>query len=417
MTTAPPIAQLAIDIVELGIGVRPKVLLASEQDWGWTSADGAPLPEDDAPDPLVAGWLAGERELRAVFADDLEPVPADLQAPVAALLERSGARALICVRSGDELLAIIAMPPAVLRGRHLEFLDRVAERLVEALLHARMARQAGVRAALAREVELAATVQGELLPGKGPHVIGDVTVVGSWRPATRCAGDFWGVYPLGGRRVLLAIGDVTGHGVASAMVTAAAAGACDVCVRRDPEHLELGALMTALDIAVRRVGGGELVMTCFAAILDPDAREIRFVSCGHTAPYLVRTGDKGIELAALVARGNPLGGSVPPQPKVQQRSLEPGDVVVCYTDGVVEARDHAGKPYGDRRFQQLLRKLDRGKLAGKTAALAVHDLVQAGIAAHRAGNALEDDETVVIAQVLAPRVSSLELARTTGGTA
>ena len=51
-------------------------------------------------------------------------------------------------------------------------------------------------------------------------------------------------------------------------------------------------------------------MTCFAAILDPDAREIRFVSCGHTSPYLCRLGDEAIELHALVGRGNPLGGGI-----------------------------------------------------------------------------------------------------------
>src|SRR5262249_23318913 len=142
---------------------------------------------------------------------------------------------------------------AKLRGRELAFLDRVGDRLAEAVLHARMAARAGERAVLAREVELAATVQAELLPGKGPHVFGDVTVVGSWPPATRCAGDFWGVYPLDAGRVLVAIGDVTGHGVASAMVAAAVAGACDVCSRRDPAKLELDELLVALDAAVRRV--------------------------------------------------------------------------------------------------------------------------------------------------------------------
>jgi serine phosphatase RsbU (regulator of sigma subunit) len=175
-----------------------------------------------------------------------------------------------------------------LRGRQLAFLDRAAERLAEALLHARMAHRAGERAALAREVELAATVQGELLPGKGPHVHGDITVVGSWKPATRCAGDFWGVYPLARGRVLVAIGDVTGHGVASAMVTAAAVGACDVCVRRNPEELDLAELVTALDAAVRRVGGGELAMTCFAAIFDP--MRARSGSCRAVTPRPICAG-------------------------------------------------------------------------------------------------------------------------------
>src|SRR5690606_21959728 len=128
----------------------------------------------------------------------------------------------------------------------------------------------------ARQVELAAAVQAQFLPTKGPHVHGEITVVGTWLPASRCAGDFWGVYPLGDRRVLVAIGDVAGHGVASSMGTAAAAAAVDVSVRRFGKSLDLASLVGAVDAAVKRVGGGQLPMTCFAAVLDPDAREISF---------------------------------------------------------------------------------------------------------------------------------------------
>lgn len=397
MIEAPVIAQLAVDIVELGIGVRPHVLLATATDWGWTDETGRRLDDEHAPDPLLMSWLAEQRG--ALFAADLDAVPPDLRELVTTLFERHDTLALVPIGSVDELIGLVMVPASArrLRGRPLAFLERTADRLAEALLHARMAQRAAERANLAREVELAATVQGELLPSREPHVHGEVTVVGSWQPATRCAGDFWGVYPLGDGRVLIAIGDVTGHGVASAMVTAAAVGACDVFVRRSGAALDLAALTAALDTAVRRVGGGELAMTCFAAIVDPAAREIRFVSCGHTAPYLCRPTDKAIELSALVGRGNPLGAGVPSAPRVQQRSIQPGDLFVWYTDGVIEAQDPAGTAFGDRRLQHLLRRLDRARLTPPQ----VHDLVQAGVAAHRAGHPLADDETVVVAQLAA----------------
>ena len=409
-TAAPQIAQLAIDIVELGIGVRARVMLAAEEDWGWTRETGERVADDLAPDPMLVAWLAdrsgqdagplGSRAGRgALFADDLEAVPADLRDLATQLFERNEARAIVPVASADELIALIVVPASAsrLRGRPLGFLERAGERLAEALLHARMARRAAERASLAHEVELAATVQGELLPGKGPHVFGPITVVGSWQPATRCAGDFWQVYPLTDGRVLVAIGDVTGHGVASAMVTAAALGACDVCVRRSGDSVDLRELIVALDAAVRRVGGGALAMTCFAAILDPGASEVRFVSCGHTTPYLCRPGkeDRTIELHALVGRGNPLGGNLTSAPKVQQRPIQPGDLLVWYTDGVIDAQDPAGNPFGDRRLQHLLKRLDRTRLSPN----AVHAVVQSGLAAHRAGRPLADDETVVIARL------------------
>ncbi|HEY5938346.1 MAG TPA: SpoIIE family protein phosphatase [Kofleriaceae bacterium] len=410
LTDEPAITKLAIDIAELGVGIRPGVLLATEEDWGWTTDTGARLADELAPDPLLVGWLAERRGM--LFVEDVEPVPEDLRELYAKLFADRGARLIIPMRNADELVGMVAIPTDApwLRGRAIAFLERVSERLAEALVHARMARRAAERAALAREVELAATVQAELLPGKGPHVHGDLTVVGSWRPATRCGGDFWGVYPLTDGRVLVAIGDVTGHGVASAMVTAAAAGACDVCVRRGP--LDLVELVGALDAAVRRVGGGELAMTCFAAIIDPAARDIRFVSCGHTAPYLCRSTDTAIELHALVARGNLLGVGVPATPRVQQRALQAGDLVVWYTDGVIDAQDPAGKPFGDRRLQLLLKKLDRNRFGP----LAVHDTVQAHVAAHRAGRPLADDETVVVGQLAVPVAASLERARAASST-
>jgi serine phosphatase RsbU (regulator of sigma subunit) len=435
MTAAPAIAQLASDIIELGLGVRAGVLLASQDDWGWTAQTGDRLDDARAPDPLLAGWLAERRD--AVFADDLEAVPPDLRPLLAQLFASHGVRALVSIGSTDELLGLVMLPGSTrrLRGAALAFVLRAAERLAEALLHARLVLRAAERAALAREVELAATVQAALLPGKAPQVHGEVSVVGSWQPATRCAGDFWTVAPLGpmppsaagsapsdvarrleprpheatepddratprpdDRPVLVVIGDVTGHGVASAMVTAAAIGACDVCVRRSGRALDLAELVAAFDAAVRRVGGGGLAMTCAAAIVDPARGEIRFVSCGHTSAYLCRPTDKAVELHALVGRGNPLGTGSPVTARVHHRTLQAGDLVVWYTDGVVEAQDPAGVPFGDRRLQQLLKKLDRQRLAPQM----VHDLVYRGVAAHRAGRPLGDDETLVVAQ-LAPR--------------
>nr|MDQ3364997.1 hypothetical protein [Myxococcota bacterium] len=162
MMHAPAIAQLAIDIIDLGVGVRGSVLIASEEDWGWTSLNppaslaaslfpetlrpGRPVASgrvDDAhaPDPLLMSWLADHRA--PLFVDDLEPVPADLRGVAEQLFEHHRARAIIPVRSTDEILALIILPVAGarLRGPALAFVVRVAERLAEALLHARMAQR------------------------------------------------------------------------------------------------------------------------------------------------------------------------------------------------------------------------------------------------------------------------------------
>ena len=395
-TEEAAVARLGIDVIELGLGVRVGVLLAAADDWGFTSAAGERVPDERAPDPLLAPWLAEQRG--TLFADELDVrVPDDLRELVSALFAAQRARAIVPIASHDELLGIVIVPAAAarVRGLSLEFLERAADTTGEAILHARMAQRAARRAALAREVELAATVQKELLPGRAPQLVGDVSIVGSWFPATRCAGDFWGVYPLDGKRILVAIGDVTGHGVASAMVTAAAAGACDVSARRAGPDFDLAKLMVALDATVRRVGGGQLSMTAAAAIVDTAANTITYASCGHTIPYLCRPTPAGLELVALVARGNLLGTGVPPGAKVQQRAIQAGDLVVWYTDGVIEAPGPNGEAFGDRRLQRLLRGISRAHVAPT----AIHDRVHAAVAAHRAGRPRNDDETLVIAQI------------------
>jgi sigma-B regulation protein RsbU (phosphoserine phosphatase) len=204
------------------------------------------------------------------------------------------------------------------------------------------------------------------------------------------------MYPLPGDRALVVIGDVTGHGVAAAMVTAAAKGACDAAVRLMGAELDLVTLMARLDGAVRKVGAGRLHLTCFAALVDAAHGQVSFANAGHVVPYLCRVGPTPeLELHALVARGNPLGAGAAPVTRTSARGVEPGDLIVWYTDGLVESVDPEGKQFGDRRMQRLLKRLDRAHLDPE----AVHDAIAGAASAHRAGRPIPDDLTLVVARV------------------
>jgi serine phosphatase RsbU (regulator of sigma subunit) len=72
-------------------------------------------------------------------------------------------------------------------------------------------------------------------------------------------------------------------------------------------------------------------------------------------------------------------------------------VLVWYTDGLVESLDPDGRMFGDRRMQKLLRRLDRARMDPES----VHDAIAGAAAAHRAGRAIEDDMTLVVARVRA----------------
>src|SRR5690606_25884073 len=101
---------------------------------------------------------------------------------------------------------------------------------------------------------------------------------------------------------------------------------------------------------------GHYHMTCFAAVIDPD-RRVSFTSAGHVPPYLCRAPDSGgrIAIDALVARGNPLGVGRPLSVRISEQTLAPGDLLVFYSDGLIDCTSPREERLGDRRMQRLLR--------------------------------------------------------------
>src|SRR5262249_9496564 len=122
LRSEPEVAQLALDVVELGVGAKVVVLLAAAEDYGWTSSTGAKLADDAAPDPLLGAWLAEQRG--ALFDHQLDlKAPDDLRDALAAVLVRASAHTLIPVASHDELLALVLVPGKRLRGARLAFVE------------------------------------------------------------------------------------------------------------------------------------------------------------------------------------------------------------------------------------------------------------------------------------------------------
>ncbi|MCE9575457.1 MAG: SpoIIE family protein phosphatase [Deltaproteobacteria bacterium] len=399
--TARSIAEIAThtgDAIEVAAGVRPTLLVPASADWSWRRPDGAPVDEAATPDPLLLGWMLERGGV--LTRDDLETARlADLGPALERLFDAHKALAIAPLVRRDEVVGLILVPAAVgrdLRADELRTIDRLRDRVAAALVHARMTAEAQSRVAIEREVELAAAVQAAFVPAATLHRTGALDVFGSWEPTSRCGGDWWAMYPLPDDRALVVIGDVTGHGVAAAMVTAAAKGACDAAVKLMGGDVDLVSLMARLDGAVRKVGAGRLHLTCFAALVDAPRGQVSFANAGHVVPYLCRVGATAeLELHALVARGNPLGAGASPVTRTSSRGIAPGDVIVWYTDGLVESVDPEGKQFGDRRMQRLLKRLDHAHLDPES----VHDAIAGAAAAHRAGRPIPDDLTLVVARV------------------
>lgn len=182
--------------------------------------------------------------------------------------------------------------------------------------------------------------------------------------------------------VVVAVGDVCGHGVDAGLLAVRTKFAL-------LDAIDLGLHpAAALELASSRFGRTDTFATALVAEFDLLAGTCRYASAGHN-PMLVLRADGAIE---RLARTGPLIGMAQgPRPNASV-ALEPGDTVVLYTDGVVEARPHRGEQFLEERLLELL-STSSGRTSG-----ALAELVLSAVVSHCEGRC-PDDATIVVAQV------------------
>lgn len=247
------------------------------------------------------------------------------------------------------------------------------------------------KAQLEREVSLARTVQETLLPGREAFQMGPMRIAGLVITADACGGDWWFRAPLDDQRVVIGIGDVTGHGLSTALVaTSATSGFASAMTMREPDQLNSQVLISALNITLAHLGRGEYQMSSALAVIDVQTGLIDYAAGGHPAAAVYNRVSG--QFASLPARGPLLGASVASQYSSRQAQLRPGDVIVWYTDGLTEARDSAGKLYGVQRLSATMQS------NAQLSAEGLRDAILADVRAFSAGQPQRDDITVVVAE-------------------
>ncbi|WP_420840423.1 PP2C family protein-serine/threonine phosphatase [Archangium primigenium] len=257
-----------------------------------------------------------------------------------------------------------------------------------------------VKAQLERDVSLARTVQETLLPGREAYQADTVRVAGLVVAADACGGDWWSRAMLDERRLVVGIGDVTGHGLATALVaTSATSGFAAALTMRPPEEITAQLLITSLNVTMAHVGRGEHQMSSALAVIDTQTGVIDYAAGSHPSPLLLnrQTG----QVSGLQTRGALLGASPNSQYTSRQAQLRPGDLIVWYTDGLTECRDAREKPYGTQRLAAAL------QANAHLPAEALRDAILADARAHGAGRPAQDDVTVIVAEYspASPRVA------------
>jgi serine phosphatase RsbU (regulator of sigma subunit) len=258
------------------------------------------------------------------------------------------AQAATAIASGDFTARAAVAGPAELGQLGATF-NEMAVRLRESI------DQSIAKASLDRELEVARSLQIRMMPSQVSQHLDGIETCSWYSPAGVCGGDWFSYHQEEGR-VLVLVGDVMGHGVPAALVTAAAKIASETALAMFP-GVSPSDLLRIIHQATRRAGAGELTMSCLVASIDFRARKVGFAGGGHPRPLIIRQtpGTTASRVSIPTFPGEILGDD---QIELQLSEcacpFQSNDLIVWFTDGLIEATDHRDRQFGLRRLGQAV---------------------------------------------------------------
>jgi hypothetical protein len=254
------------------------------------------------------------------------------------------------------------------------------------------------------EIDAANRIQAALLPVESPLLAG-ATVASHYRAATEIGGDYFDFLPQPGGEIGIAFGDVSGHGLTSGIVMAMAKAALLVQVEYDPSPR---AVLNMLNEVVMKTAPRRILMTFFFGLLDPRSQRLRFSSAGHLDPYVYRSATGRLE--SLSSWGFPLGVKRRDPFREHEVEFSAGDRLILYSDGLIEAVDDDGEPYGFERFERTLME------SGHMTAEEIKKTLLGSVRKFTRNRPPDDDQTLVVVSFDEEVSDSLAAARVVAAT-
>jgi sigma-B regulation protein RsbU (phosphoserine phosphatase) len=269
----------------------------------------------------------------------------------------------------------------------LSYFTALSRQIATALRTARLHLDSLERARLEQSLETARIVQSNLMP----QIPGDCTgfdLFGWYHAAERTSGDFYDFFKTRGGKLAVVVGDVTGHGPASALITSTAQAFLRSTLRVIDDPCQALTMLNQ-DLAERMETG--LFVTLFLALLEPGG-SVQVFNIGHAPPLVWRKSDGSVE--AISGHG-PALGMIGDFEFTESSTIElaDGDILMGFTDGLSEARPLSDPDamFGEEGLRNVVQEL--GPTA--TNATVVGEAAVAAVLAHADGNS-EDDLTIVV---------------------
>jgi serine phosphatase RsbU (regulator of sigma subunit) len=242
---------------------------------------------------------------------------------------------------------------------------------------------------MSHQLRTAREIQKRLLP-ETPLKLGNTELAGLSEASNRVGGDYFDYFPIDLHRVGLSVGDVSGHGIGPALIMSNVRAHLRSLLQTRRSLSGLYGLMNRALCADLTDG---MFVSLFVAVYDPEKRTLEFQNAGHTAPFIYRPDQDNFR--DIPANAPALGIiddiSAGPCPSV---AVQPGDFLVCYTDGVTERHNLVGELYGEDRIKEIVRKA----VAAGAGPTEVVSAINEDCEAHAQNLPPRDDLTLVVAR-------------------
>lgn len=206
------------------------------------------------------------------------------------------------------------------------------------------------KARMENELENAKIYQSILIP-ESHYEDNNVKIEGFYNPASECSGDWW-FYKNVGDYLYAGIGDVTGHGVSSALLTSAAKAVLENLMDRG---VSLAELVERMNHALYQTTQGKLHMTFFVYRFNIKTKVLEYCNASHDPAVIYRKDDQGMDCIFLDENSCERLASVPKvTPAVSKAQLKPDDVIFLWTDGITELTNPRGRALGEKKLHKFV---------------------------------------------------------------
>lgn len=300
--------------------------------------------------------------------------------------------ALIPLQLQNQVKGVLCLGERLRGGAYtqndLEYIFSLANLAFVSLENTRLFEEAVEKQKMENELMIAREIQQRLLPRSLP-AISDFEISAVNIPSKQVGGDYYDVIPTSDSKHIIVIGDVSGKGTPASLLMANVQATVHALV---PFNLDLPSATARINDVIHRNTGSDKFITFFWGILDPATKTFRYVNAGHNPPFVVRSNGT---IERLSTGGVILGIMKTFMPYEEGNvTLNSGDCVILFTDGVSEAMDKNGIDYSEERLEEFIKTL-HGKSAEQILSALKNEIQHYALGAPQS-----DDITLVVFRAL-----------------